>query len=50
MTQATVKLLLADVDGTLVNQNKELTPAAIEAVHKLDQAGPVAARRAAWRC
>jgi Cof subfamily protein (haloacid dehalogenase superfamily) len=41
MTQATVKLLLADVDGTLVNQNKELTPAAIEAVHKLDQAGVI---------
>jgi Cof subfamily protein (haloacid dehalogenase superfamily) len=35
----TVKLLLADVDGTLVTQQKELTARAIEAVHKLDDAG-----------
>ncbi|MGO8959202.1 MAG: Cof-type HAD-IIB family hydrolase [Streptosporangiaceae bacterium] len=41
MTQATVKLLLADVDGTLVTQNKELTPRAIEAVRKLDDAGVI---------
>jgi Cof subfamily protein (haloacid dehalogenase superfamily) len=34
-----VKLLLADVDGTLVTQDKELTPRAIEAVHKLHDAG-----------
>ena len=39
MTQATVKLLLADVDGTLVTQDKELTPRATEAVRKLDEAG-----------
>jgi Cof subfamily protein (haloacid dehalogenase superfamily) len=30
-----VRLLLADVDGTLVTQEKILTPAAIAAVHKL---------------
>jgi Cof subfamily protein (haloacid dehalogenase superfamily) len=41
MTQPAVKLLLADVDGTLVNQNKELTPRAIEAVRKLDEAGVI---------
>jgi Cof subfamily protein (haloacid dehalogenase superfamily) len=35
----TVKLLLADVDGTLVTQQKELTARAIEAVHKLHDAG-----------
>jgi hypothetical protein len=34
-----VKLLLADVDGTLVTPDKELTPRAIEAVRKLDEAG-----------
>jgi hypothetical protein len=34
-----VKLLLADVDGTLVTQQKELTTRAIEAVHKLHDAG-----------
>jgi hypothetical protein len=36
MTQ--VRLLLADVDGTLVTQDKVLTERAIEAVHKLDEA------------
>jgi hypothetical protein len=34
-----IKLLIADVDGTLVTQNKELTPRAIAAVEKLTQAG-----------
>ena len=41
MTQPTVKLLLADVDGTLVTQDKVLTPRAIEAVRKLDEAGVI---------
>ena len=41
MTQATVKLLLADVDGTLVTQNKVLTARAIEAVRKLHEAGVI---------
>jgi Cof subfamily protein (haloacid dehalogenase superfamily) len=35
----TVKLLLADVDGTLVTMDKVLTKRAIEAVHKLHEAG-----------
>jgi Cof subfamily protein (haloacid dehalogenase superfamily) len=35
----TVKLLLADVDGTLVTQDKVLTDRAIEAVHRLHDAG-----------
>jgi Cof subfamily protein (haloacid dehalogenase superfamily) len=35
----TVKLLLADVDGTLVTQDKVLTERAIQAVHKLHGAG-----------
>lgn len=39
MTSPTVKLLLADVDGTLVTQDKVLTSRAIEAVHKLHDAG-----------
>ena len=34
-----IKLLLADVDGTLVTQQKVLTKRAIEAVHKLHDAG-----------
>ena len=34
-----IKLLLADVDGTLVTMEKELTPRALEAVHKLGDAG-----------
>jgi Cof subfamily protein (haloacid dehalogenase superfamily) len=34
-----VRLLLADVDGTLVTQDKVLTDEAIEAVHRLDDAG-----------
>jgi Cof subfamily protein (haloacid dehalogenase superfamily) len=35
----TVKLLLADVDGTLVTQDKVLTERATQAVHKLHNAG-----------
>ena len=34
-----IKLLIADVDGTLVTQNKVLTPRAITAVEKLGKAG-----------
>lgn len=34
-----IKLFIADVDGTLVTQNKILTPRAIAAVDKLRQAG-----------
>jgi Cof subfamily protein (haloacid dehalogenase superfamily) len=34
-----VRLLLADVDGTLVNEAKELTPAARRAVKRLAEAG-----------
>ena len=39
MAAPAVKLLLADVDGTLVTQQKVLTKRAIEAVHKLHDAG-----------
>ena len=41
MTDATVKLMLADVDGTLVTQDKVLTDKAIAAVHKLHDAGVI---------
>ena len=41
MTTPTVKLLLADVDGTLVTQDKKLTDKAIAAVHDLHQAGVI---------
>ncbi len=41
MTNATVKLMLADVDGTLVTQDKVLTDRAIAAVHKLHDAGVI---------
>lgn len=34
-----IRLLLADVDGTLVTQDKVLTDQAISAVHRLDDAG-----------
>ncbi len=34
-----IRLLLSDVDGTLVTMKKELTPRSIEAVHKLHDAG-----------
>lgn len=36
---APFRLVLADVDGTLVTSDKELTPATIEAVKRLDDAG-----------
>lgn len=39
MTPAPIKLLLADVDGTLVTPGKMLTPRAIEAVQQLREAG-----------
>ena len=35
---ATIKLLLADVDGTLVTKDKVLTERAQKAVHDLDAA------------
>jgi Cof subfamily protein (haloacid dehalogenase superfamily) len=41
VSEATVKLMLADVDGTLVTQDKVLTDKAIEAVHKLHDAGVI---------
>jgi Cof subfamily protein (haloacid dehalogenase superfamily) len=41
MTGPKVKLLLADVDGTLVTQQKELTDRAIAAVGKLHEAGVI---------
>ncbi len=41
MSSPTVKLMLADVDGTLVTQDKVLTKRAIEAVHKLHDAGVI---------
>jgi Cof subfamily protein (haloacid dehalogenase superfamily) len=34
-----IRLLIADVDGTLVTQDKVLTPRAIQAVHNLHDAG-----------
>ena len=34
-----IRLLLADVDGTLVTQDKVLTDRAVEAVHELHRAG-----------
>jgi hypothetical protein len=39
MTDKPIRLLLADVDGTLVTQAKELTDRAIAAVHRLHHAG-----------
>ena len=39
MTALAIRLLLADVDGTLVTQDKVLTPAAIDAVGRLRRAG-----------
>lgn len=39
MAGSTVKLLLADVDGTLVTQDKVLTDRAVQAVHRLHDAG-----------
>lgn len=39
MTAPSIRLLLADVDGTLVTQDKVLTDRSVEAVHKLHDAG-----------
>ena len=39
MPNAQTRLLLADVDGTLVNQNKDLTDRAVAAVKMLKEAG-----------
>jgi Cof subfamily protein (haloacid dehalogenase superfamily) len=39
VSPAPIRLLLADVDGTLVTNDKELTARAVEAVHQLDDAG-----------
>jgi Cof subfamily protein (haloacid dehalogenase superfamily) len=39
VTQPPIKLVLADVDGTLVTQQKVLTPEAIDAVQQLGAAG-----------
>lgn len=52
---ASVRLLLADVDGTLVTPEKVLTKRAIAAVRKLKAAGVLFAitsgrPRGAWRC
>jgi Cof subfamily protein (haloacid dehalogenase superfamily) len=41
VTDARVKLMLADVDGTLVTQDKVLTDRAIAAVHELHDAGVI---------
>src|SRR3984885_9922443 len=38
MTSPPIRLLLADVDGTLVTQDKVLTSDAIDAVHRLREA------------
>jgi Cof subfamily protein (haloacid dehalogenase superfamily) len=35
----TIRLVISDVDGTLVNHDKELTPGTIAAVHRLRAAG-----------
>ncbi|MGH8313091.1 MAG: HAD-IIB family hydrolase, partial [Gammaproteobacteria bacterium] len=39
MSITTIRLMLADVDGTLVTTKKALTPRAIAAVHSLHKAG-----------
>ena len=39
MSAPPIRLLLADVDGTLVTNDKVLTPRAVEAVRKLGEAG-----------
>ena len=39
MSNARMRLLLSDVDGTLVRMDKTLTERSIEAVHKLHEAG-----------
>ena len=50
-----IRLLLADVDGTLVTQDKVLTKASREAARSLAEAGVLLAitsghRRVVWRC
>jgi Cof subfamily protein (haloacid dehalogenase superfamily) len=39
MSPTAIRLLLSDVDGTLVNSEKALTPRSVEAVHRLHDAG-----------
>lgn len=39
MSDGSIRLVLADVDGTLVTPEKRLTPAAVRAVHALHDAG-----------
>jgi Cof subfamily protein (haloacid dehalogenase superfamily) len=39
MTDPTIRLMLSDVDGTLVTPDKVLTPASVEAVRRLGEAG-----------
>ena len=39
MSVPAIRLMLADVDGTLVTQDKLLTDRAIEAVHRMNDAG-----------
>ena len=39
MVESNIRLLLADVDGTLVTTDKQLTDRAVEAVRKLGEAG-----------
>jgi Cof subfamily protein (haloacid dehalogenase superfamily) len=39
MARSDVRLVIADVDGTLVTQNKELTAATLDAVKRLNDAG-----------
>ncbi|MGD1058791.1 MAG: HAD hydrolase family protein, partial [Solirubrobacteraceae bacterium] len=39
MTQPPIKIVLADVDGTLVTQEKVLTDRAVAAVKRLREAG-----------
>jgi hydroxymethylpyrimidine pyrophosphatase-like HAD family hydrolase len=50
-----ISLLIADVDGTLVTENKVLTKRAQSAVAALDAHGirfaiPAEDRRAGWQC
>ena len=52
---ARARLVLADVDGTLVTSDKQLTPATIEVVQQLDEAGiafrsPPVAHLGEWKC
>src|SRR5215469_7741643 len=37
--RARIRLVIADIDGTLVNKEKLLTPRAIQAVRRLNDAG-----------